>query len=164
MTKMNTVYTTPDGHSMEILGLAELGVRCNRFAPMFQICNECYLEDLDNQIDICVKGDEEAVRTISYVYTPSSEGYLPFYNPGGPGQNPFPGVTYTAPSDFIMTKVTNALDDPMTVNYCAGEWEPSLECGADTGKLVCCMDPQLVCSNVANVCVAGKQYVKYMLL
>src|SRR5207247_3188568 len=57
--------------------------------------NAAYVEDHDNYIDIILSGDEAAVRQITAVEIPASGGYLPFYNPGGPGNAPTPGVAYT---------------------------------------------------------------------
>ena len=99
MTEANVVYTTPEGFEVKVLGLAELGMSSATY-------DVCYSEDMDNQIDICLTGDREAVETITHVYTPSSRGYLPFYNPGGPGLDPLPGVTSTERSGFILTPVT----------------------------------------------------------
>ena len=43
-------------------------------------------------------GDEAAARNITFVEIPALEGgYRAFYNPGGPGPEPFEGVRYTAP-------------------------------------------------------------------
>jgi hypothetical protein len=39
------------------------------------------------------------------------------YNPGGPGNNPAPGVHYSAPSPPITEPVTIALRNPLTVTY-----------------------------------------------
>jgi hypothetical protein len=49
------------------------------------------------------------------VELPSSGGYSPMYNPGGPGNDPEPGTVYSQPSPLIQQSVTLALDDPMTV-------------------------------------------------
>jgi hypothetical protein len=43
--------------------------------------------------------------------------YRPFYNPGGPGNNPTNGVNYTSPGPPQVQRVTNALRDPMTVTF-----------------------------------------------
>ena len=132
LTEANVVCSTPEGFNMAVLGLAELGN-----SPIY---DSCYTEDMDNIINICLTGDKEAVEIITHVYTPSSEGYASFYNPGGPGIIALPGVTHTAPSDLMLTPVINALDDPMTVSYCAAEWELSLKCSYSVGsaKVYCC--------------------------
>jgi hypothetical protein len=79
--------------------------------------DDCYNEDKDNYIDIILDGDDAAVRKITTVEIPSSRDYSPLYNPGGPGNDPAPGVRYSAPSPPIAQPVTIALDDPMTVTY-----------------------------------------------
>ncbi|CAA0108868.1 Uncharacterised protein [Halioglobus japonicus] len=109
-----------DGKKIEVVGLAELG------APGQVVDgNDCYAEDKDNQIDIVLKGDVEAMRKISSVRVPSQEpagehtadGYWQLYNPGGPGNNPTEGTTYTQGSPDHTVEVTIAIDDPMTVTY-----------------------------------------------
>ncbi|MBX3024055.1 hypothetical protein KF840_04010 [bacterium] len=99
-----------DGGSLTVLGLADLGVAQDSY-------DEAYVEDHDNQIDIVIAGDESAVRAIRMVEVPSSGGYSPFYNPGGPGNAPAPGTVYTQPTGLIQQSVTMALDDPMTVTW-----------------------------------------------
>lgn len=99
-----------DGGSLTVLGLADLGVAQDSY-------DEAYVEDHDNQIDIVIAGDESAVRAIRLVEVPSGGVYSPFYNPGGPGNDPQPGTVYTQPSPLIQQSVTLALDDPMTVTF-----------------------------------------------
>jgi hypothetical protein len=79
--------------------------------------DDCYFEDRDNYIDLILIGDEAAARSITHVEIPAGDGYLPFYNPGGPGTDPFPEVTYTAPGPRDLEPVTIALDDPMRVSH-----------------------------------------------
>ena len=86
--------------------------------------NDAYISDNDNYFDIILKGDDAAMRKISYVNIPSSgtnvatdTPYLPLYNPGGPGNNPTPGVIFTQPSSNVHTQVINAIDNPNTVTY-----------------------------------------------
>lgn len=148
LTRSGITYSTPSG-SIQILGLAELGPAC--ITPIGPVCDACYMEDLDNQIDICLSGDEAAVATITHVYTPSGGDYLPFYNPGGPGIDPDPDTVYTAKSTFITTEVINALDDPMTVSLCSSLYEPAGECDNTEGNYICC--PPLVCHETEQVCV-----------
>ena len=102
-----------DGKPIEVVGLAELG------APGQVVeGNDCYLEDKDNQIDIVLKGDVEVMRKIVAVDVPSTEaGYKPFYNPGGPGNTPADGVTYTQGSPNHTVEGLQAIDDPMAVTY-----------------------------------------------
>jgi len=109
LTTANYVYLL-DGHELEILGLAELGTKSRKY-------DDCYVDDRDNQIDIILKGDEEAMRLIKKVVLPSNGKYKAVYNPGGPGPNPEKGVRYTAPSTKSVADVIMAIDDPMVVNY-----------------------------------------------
>ena len=103
-------YTIGDLGTIEILGLADLG-------PLQDVYDDTYIEDHDNQIDIILKGDVAAMRCIQAVHIPASGDYLAFYNPGGPGNNPFPTVTYTAAGPEWLQPVTIAIDDPMQVSY-----------------------------------------------
>ncbi len=97
-----------NGGALTVLGLADLGLAQDSY-------DDAYIEDHDNQIDIVISGDEVAVRAIRMVEVPSSGGYSPFYNPGGPGNDPETGTVYSEPSPLIQQSVTIALDDPMTV-------------------------------------------------
>lgn len=115
MTQVNQPYTFSAG-SITILGLADLGLYSE---PI----NDAYVSDADNYIDIVLEGDDAAMRLITTVLIPTtgSNGiggsYQPFYNPGGPGNNPTPGVTYTSPGPAWSQAVTIAIDDPLTVSY-----------------------------------------------
>ncbi len=102
-----------DGYSVEVVGLADLGLPAGDGIQY----NDCYDEDHDNQIDIVLAGDEEAMRRITHVEIPATGDYDPLYNPGGPGNAPTPGVVYSMPSPRIIQEVTIAIDDPMTVSY-----------------------------------------------
>lgn len=99
-----------DGAVLRVEGLADLGLRQDSY-------DDCYREDKDNQIDIILSGEEEAMRAITRVQMPSTADYDPVYNPGGPGSAPWPGVRYSAPSPPIDVPVLQAIDDPMTVTY-----------------------------------------------
>ena len=69
---------------------------------------------------------EAGVPPIEAVEIPSlAGGYRAFYNPGGPGPEPFPGVTYTAPGPPDVQPVTMALDDPMRVSRDAAANSPT---------------------------------------
>ncbi|MCB0893776.1 MAG: phospholipase [Nocardioides sp.] len=97
------------GGTLRVVGLADLGRREAEY-------DDCYQEDRDNYIDIILDGDEAAARSIEAVEIPALPGgYRAFYNPGGPGPEPFPGVRYTAPGPPDVQPVTLALDDPMRV-------------------------------------------------
>lgn len=99
-----------DGGTLTVLGLADLGVAASTY-------DDAYVEDHDNQIDIVLAGDEAAVRAIRLVEIPAGDGYSPFYNPGGPGNDPEPGTIYSEPGPPTRQPVTLALDDPMTVDW-----------------------------------------------
>ncbi len=100
------------GGTLRVLGLADLG------QPLGDgvVYDDCYAEDVDNQIDIILEGDDAAARSITHVEVPSSGDYLPLYNPGGPGPEPFPGVRYSEPSPYDLEPVVIALDDPLRVS------------------------------------------------
>jgi hypothetical protein len=102
-----------DGSVLEVVGLAELGLAADQ-DPWVQAT---YSEDHDNQIDIVLKGDEAAMRQITHVHIPAGDGYLPFYNPGGPGNNPTPGMIYSQPGPEDMQPVLMAIDHPLTVTW-----------------------------------------------
>lgn len=103
------------GGTLRVVGLSDLG---QREAPSSGVTYDgCYAEDRDNYIDIILVGDEAAARNVTFVEIPSLEGgYFPFYNPGGPGPEPFEGVRYTAPGPRDLEPVIIALDDPMRVD------------------------------------------------
>lgn len=109
LTQTGVAYDL-DGSTLEIVGLAELGQTASS-VPY----DDCYIEDGDNQIDIILAGDEAAMRKVTAVIIPAAGN--PFFNPGGPGRNPVPGINYTAPGPFDAEPVLLAIDDPMVVNY-----------------------------------------------
>ncbi len=111
LTQTGVSYQLPSG-TVRVVGLADLG-------PAQSSYDDSYVEDHDNQIDIVLAGDEAAIATIKAVQIPASGSYSPFYNPGGPGNNPTPGVTYSQPGPSETESVINALADPMTVTYIA---------------------------------------------
>lgn len=107
-------YTVAGG-TLRVVGLAELGQKENPDDGIYY--DDCYTEDRDNYIDIILVGDEAAARNITFVEIPAlDDGYRAFYNPGGPGPEPFEGVRYTAPGPPDMEPVINALDNPMRVD------------------------------------------------
>ncbi|QDV38048.1 hypothetical protein [Tautonia plasticadhaerens] len=107
LTETGVDYELPAG-TVRILGLADLGVALESY-------DDSYVEDHDNQIDVILSGDLAAVSSITAVVIPASGGYSPFFNPGGPGNAPTPGVPYSQPGPALVQPVTLALDDPMTV-------------------------------------------------
>jgi len=103
------------GGTLRVVGLSDLGQPENPADGIYY--DGCYTEDRDNYIDIILVGDEAAARNIQYVEIPGLEGgYSAFYNPGGPGPEPTPGVTYTAPGPADLEPVIIALDDPWRVS------------------------------------------------
>ena len=114
LEKVGQEYLVADG-TLRIVGLSDLGQKEDPDEGIFY--DDCYAEDRDNYIDIILVGDEAAARNITHVEIPSLEGgYNAFYNPGGPGPEPFEGVRYTAPGPADLEPVINALDNPMRVS------------------------------------------------
>ncbi len=109
LTKPNVNYRVPGG-VIRILGLADLGHKQASY-------DDCYVEDKDNQIDIVLDGDKAAMRRITAVEIPATGHYSPFYNPGGPGNNPTRGVRYTSPGPSQIQPVLDALGNPMQVTF-----------------------------------------------
>ncbi|MEM7134317.1 MAG: hypothetical protein AAF702_49055 [Chloroflexota bacterium] len=117
LEKVGEEYAVAGG-TLRVVGLAELGQKENPEEGIYY--DDCYAEDRDNYIDIILVGDEAAARNVTFVEIPALEGgYRAFYNPGGPGPEPFEGVRYTAPGPPDMEPVIIALDDPMRVNRTA---------------------------------------------
>jgi hypothetical protein len=111
ITEANKVYEYM-GKTLEVLGLADLG-KTESDDPY----TLAYSEDHDNQIDIILKGDVEAMHCITHVHIPASGDYTPFYNPGGPGNTPTPGTIYTNPGSEFLQPVLDAIDHPYTVTW-----------------------------------------------
>lgn len=101
---------TIDGGTLTVVGLADLAQPQDSY-------DDAYVEDHDNQIDIVLSGDDAAMRAIRVVEIPAADGYSPFYNPGGPGNDPDPDTVYSEPGPRTEQPVTIALDDPMTVTF-----------------------------------------------
>ncbi|NDJ78371.1 MAG: hypothetical protein GYB65_19145 [Chloroflexi bacterium] len=103
------------GGTLRVVGLPDLGQSENPDEGIYNA--DCYQEDRDNYIDIILVGDEEAACNVTFVEIPALEGgYRAFFNPGGPGPEPFEGIRYTAPGLPDMEPVIIALDDPMRVD------------------------------------------------
>jgi hypothetical protein len=109
LTKAGKTYYI-DGRPLRVVGLADLGVKQTTY-------DACYTELRNNYIDIILDGSIAAARRITTVQIPSTGRYKPLYNPGGPGNDPAPGVHYSAPSPPISEPVIDALNNPMTVTY-----------------------------------------------
>lgn len=102
------------GGTLEIVGISDLGLIADSESEIYY--DDCYADDRDNYLDIIIVGSDAAARSITDLEIPSlAGGYAAFYNPGGPGQTPTPGVRYTAPGPPRMQPVTIAIDDPMRV-------------------------------------------------
>ena len=100
-----------DGHPIRVEGLADLGVKQDSY-------DQCYQEDSENQIDVILSGSVKAAERIKLLQIPAKgDGYSPLYNDGGPGNNPTPGVRYTAPSPRHSVSIINGLKDPMRVTF-----------------------------------------------
>lgn len=103
------------GGQLSVVGISDLGLPESTDDGIH--FDDCYAEDRDNYLDIILAGDESAARSITAVEIPAlAGGYAAFYNPGGPGQTPTPGVRYTAPGPAVMQPVRIAFDDPMRVS------------------------------------------------
>lgn len=114
MDKVGVEYSVAGG-TLRIVGLSDLGRAEDPASGIFY--DDCYQEDRDNYIDIILVGDAAAARNITFVEIPALEGgYRAFYNPGGPGPQPFAGVRYTAPGPADLEPVVIALDTPMRVD------------------------------------------------
>lgn len=114
-----------EGGTLRVVGLSDLGRAEDPDEGIWY--DDCYTEDRGNYIDIILVGDEAAARNVTFVEIPSLEGgYRAFYNPGGPGPEPFEGVRYAAPGPPDLEPVVIALDDPMRVSRDAVTWNPPL--------------------------------------
>ena len=111
LTETDRDYAVAGG-TLRVIGLSDLG-RPASDDPF----DDCYTEDRDNYIDIILVGDEAAARSITHLEIPSGDGYLSFFNPGGPGPEPFDDVRYTAPGPRDLEPVIIALDDPKRVDH-----------------------------------------------
>lgn len=114
LDRVGVDYEVGDG-TLRVVGLSDLGRAEDPEEGIYY--DGCYQEDRDNYIDIILVGDEAAARSITDVEIPAFEGgYRAFYNPGGPGPEPFEGVRYSAPGPPDIEPVIIALDDPMRVS------------------------------------------------
>ncbi|MEM7341961.1 MAG: hypothetical protein AAF467_25185 [Actinomycetota bacterium] len=115
MTEVGVDYDL-DGGTLRVVGLSDLGQAADDGDINY---DDCYFEDSDNYIDVILEGDEAAARGLTFLEIPAGEddAYLSFYNPGGPGPEPFPEVTYNAPGPRDLEPIINALDNPMRVSY-----------------------------------------------
>jgi hypothetical protein len=110
LTTVDEDVEIPEFGSLRVLGLADLGIKLDHY-------DDTYIEDHDNQIDIVLAGSRAAAERVAVVHIPASGDYLPFYNPGGPGNSPDPETIYSQPGPEQYQPVTVALEDPMQVSY-----------------------------------------------
>ncbi len=98
--------------SIRVLGIADTGLFQNSY-------DLSYVEDHDNQYDIILSGDLAAVERLQSIRMPSSEGYSPVYNPGGPGNDPGnnPSVRFTVASSDQTIEINNDFQDSSFVSY-----------------------------------------------
>lgn len=100
--------------TVTVIGLADL-------APAGTPEDPAYIEDHDNYYDIILSGDSAAIARLTSVRMPSSGGYSPVYNPGGPGNDPTavgaaPGP-FTVPSTDHSVAITNDLDGSQVATF-----------------------------------------------
>ena len=117
MTETGVDYEL-DGGTLRVVGMSDLGKPAGDDVDY----DDCYAEDGYNYIDTILVGNETAARGLTHIEIPARDGYLPFYNSGGPGPEPTEGVRYTAPGPPDLEPIINALDDPMRVSY-EDRWE-----------------------------------------
>ncbi len=121
LNKAEETYTVnvPGGGTgnITVAGLAALGIKQENYNDSYQCSN-------NNYIDVILYGDEAAMHEITELDIPSSGvnpetglPYLALYNPGGPGNNPTPGVLYSTGTVEIKQPVTDAINNPNVVNY-----------------------------------------------
>ncbi|KAL4854292.1 hypothetical protein ACK3TF_004982 [Chlorella vulgaris] len=117
--------------SIQVLGMADTGVVQDSYDECYQAsrnlassssranCKQA-AEDYDNYLDVILDASspEAAASLTTLMAFQTDEGYTPLYNPGGPGNDPTPGVRYSSPSPPQSVNITLALDDPMVVTYC----------------------------------------------
>uniref|UniRef100_A0A7S3XAX5 Uncharacterized protein n=1 Tax=Picocystis salinarum TaxID=88271 RepID=A0A7S3XAX5_9CHLO len=110
ITEPGELYDVGVG-TLSVLGLADTG-------PLQAQYDACYIEDRDNYIDIIIDASNEAAASTIVSVQAFQEGYESLYNPGGPGNDPTPGVLYTSSASTQSVGVTNAIEFPRTVTYC----------------------------------------------
>jgi Ca2+-binding RTX toxin-like protein len=137
----NTVALTQTGvdyqigifGSVRILGLADTGMAQSSY-------NEAYVEDHDNQYDVILTGDAEAIARLSTISMPSSGDYSAVYNPGGPGNDPTnnPDMPFTVASSNQTIAIENDLGLSSFVTYAevAGSVARDSTTGQPLGTLV----------------------------
>jgi hypothetical protein len=114
ITQANTPVQIGSFGTITVLGLADL-------ASAGTAENAAYVEDHDNYYDVVLSGDQAAIARLTSVRMPSSGGYSPVYNPGGPGNDPnAPGAApgpFTVPSTDQTIAITNDLAGNRVVTF-----------------------------------------------
>lgn len=112
VTQSGVNYTIRGYGNIKVLGIADTG-------PLRSSYDMTYLEDHDNQYDIILSGDREAIARLRTINMPSSGSYSPVYNPGGPGNNPSsnPVGPFTVPSSNQTINITNNIKNGSYVTY-----------------------------------------------
>lgn len=112
ITQAGVNYFIPGYGSIQVLGIADTG-------PLQSSYDMTYVEDHDNQYDIILSGDAQAIARLATIRMPSSGSYSPVYNPGGPGNNPSgnPVGPFTASSSDQTINITNSMQGGAYVTY-----------------------------------------------
>ena len=124
------LHRTPDGKCVQaagfldgaVNGLGEAAVIGTVAVPGSVPAAALWAPDAGGEPTLVARGNQPApdipgARFQAFVEIPALEGgYRAFYNPGGPGPEPFADVRYTAPGPPDLEPVVIALDDPMRVN------------------------------------------------
>jgi hypothetical protein len=114
ITEANVPVTVGSFGTITVVGLADL-------AQAGVTENAAYVEDHDNYYDVILSGSPAAVARLTSVRMPSSGGYSPVYNPGGPGNDPTaPGAApgpFTVPSTDHTVAVTNDLPGDQVATF-----------------------------------------------
>ncbi|KAL4437063.1 hypothetical protein ABPG75_004202 [Micractinium tetrahymenae] len=107
---------TLGGGTVMVVGMADTGRKQEEY-------DDCYQEDYDNYLDVIIDASDRWTAALLGSATVEAfrtdEGYAPLYNPGGPGNDPVPGVVYSSPSPHQSVPISLALDDPATITYCS---------------------------------------------
>jgi hypothetical protein len=132
LTQTGVRYDIPGLGNVTIIGLADTGLLQSTY-------NLAYVEDHDNQYDVILTGDADAIASLATVRMPSSGNYSAVYNPGGPGNNPASNnanVPFTVPSSDQTVNITNNLSTGNYVTYVTIGCVPTLDSsGQPTGTL-----------------------------
>jgi len=133
LTETGVDYQIGHYGSVRILGLADTGMAQSSY-------NEAYVEDHDNQYDVILTGDVEAIAKLTTISMPASGQYSAVYNPGGPGNDPAnnPDIPFTVASSNQSFAIENDLFNNSFVTYAevAGSVARDSATGQPLGTLV----------------------------